>query len=134
MRLAADRCPWWHVANLPFQFVCILLAIDTKESLLHIGPALRSFRAITRHYNTPAIRNALETVQSLVCLFQAKKEQDSVILRESLQEGNKGLVEKGSTTPQGLDITSWLGVAENLALPDTFDWDWDALLDTQVFD
>ena len=134
VRLAEDRCPWWHVANLPFQFVCILLAIDTKESLSHIGPALRSFRTITRHYNTPTIRTALETVESLVCLFQAKKEQDSVILRESLQEGDKRPIDQGSATPQGLDITSWLGGTENLALPDTFDWDWNALLDTQVFD
>ncbi|OQE31157.1 hypothetical protein PENFLA_c002G10120 [Penicillium flavigenum] len=52
LRLAEDHSPWWHVANLPFQFICILLAIDTRESLSHIGPALCSFRAITRLYNT----------------------------------------------------------------------------------
>lgn len=68
IRLAEDRCPWWHVANLPFQFICILLAIDTKESLSHIGPALCSFRAITRLYNTPTTHTALETIESLVCL------------------------------------------------------------------
>lgn len=52
-------------------------------------PALRSFRAITRHYNILTIHTALKTIESLVCLFQAKKEQDSVILREGLQEGDR---------------------------------------------
>ncbi|CAG8887139.1 unnamed protein product [Penicillium egyptiacum] len=83
MRLAEGHCPWWHVANLPFQFICVLLAIDTRESLSHIGPALRSFRSVTRLYNTPSIHTALETIESLVCHFQTKKQRDSVILRDS---------------------------------------------------
>lgn len=120
-RLAEDRCPWWHVVNLPFQLICILLTIDTRESLSHIGSALCSFRAITRHYNTPTIHTALETIESLVCLFQTKKELDSIIPRDSLQQRDEGPTEPSSTTPQALDVTSWLGATENLSLPDNFD-------------
>lgn len=131
-RLAEDRCPWWHVVNLPFQFICILLTIDTRESLSHIGPALCSFRAITRHYNTPTIHTALETIESLVCLFQTKKERDSIIPRDSLQQRDEGPTEPSSTTPQALDVTSWLGATENLSLPDNFDWDWNEFPETQI--
>jgi hypothetical protein len=132
MRLAEDHSPWWHVANLPFQFICILLAIDTRESLSHIGPALCTFRVITRLYNTPTIHTALETVESLVGLFQTKKERDSVILRDSLQQRDGKTTERSSSTPQALDVTSWLGGTENLSLPDDFDFDWNEFLDVQL--
>lgn len=136
VRLAEECHPWWHVANLPFQFICILLAIDTRESLSYIGPAVSSFRTITRHFNTPTIHTALETIESLVGLFQSKKERDSIILRDSLHEGDASLTEQNPATPQASDVTFGLGPTENLYLPDNFDWDWNAFLDTQapIFD
>ena len=132
VRLAEERCPWWHVANIPFQFLCILLAIDTRESLSYVGPALRSFRAITSHYSTPTLHTALETIESLVRLSQNKKERDLILLRDRMQQEDSGLTEQNSTASQAFNDASWLGATGDLTLPDNFDWDWNVFLDTQV--
>jgi hypothetical protein len=132
VRLAEDRCPWWHVANIPFQFLCILLAIDTRESLSHVGAALRSFRAITRHYSTTTLHTALETIESLVRLSQNKKERDLMVLKDSMQQEDPGVAEQSSSTSQTFNDASWLGATGDMPLPDNFDWDWNVFLDTQV--
>jgi hypothetical protein len=136
VRLAEEYHPWWHVANLPFQLICILLAIDTRDSLSYIGPAVSSFRTIARQFNTPTIHTALETIESLVGLFRSKKERDFIILRNSLHDGDASITEENLAIPQASDVTFGLGPAESLYLPDNFDWDWNAFLDTQapVFD
>lgn len=77
-------CPWWHVSNVPFQYACILLAMDTKESLQHIQQALWTLEIVANHYETPMVRKALSTVQSLVQYAQKRKEQDLALLQQSL--------------------------------------------------
>lgn len=34
--VAKMHSPWWHVLNVPFQLLCVLLAIDTRASLARV--------------------------------------------------------------------------------------------------
>ncbi|KAJ5081748.1 hypothetical protein NUU61_010012 [Penicillium alfredii] len=122
VRLAEARRPWWHVANVPFQFVCTLLAMDTRESLLNVGHALRAFKTIAQYFRTRNIQHALETAEFLVRLSQHKKKGDLDALNGGLQE-----VEFSEPT-------------QNIAMIDIMnvwgDLDWDAFLnaDMPLFD
>ncbi|KAK5040138.1 hypothetical protein LTS07_000635 [Exophiala sideris] len=84
--LGATRAgsPWWHVSNVPFQFACIMLAMDTKESLMHIQQAISTLRIVADKFKTPMVQKALSTVESLIQLSQKRKEQDITILQTSL--------------------------------------------------
>lgn len=75
-------CPWWHVTNVPFQFTCILLAIDTRESLKHIRHSMSTLKRAADHFETHKPRKAFETLELLVRLSQKRKEQDAIILNE----------------------------------------------------
>jgi hypothetical protein len=37
--LAIQHLPWWFVISMPFQFLCVLLAIDSRKSLFHVAEA-----------------------------------------------------------------------------------------------
>lgn len=132
VRMAKQRCPWWHVANIPFQFLCILLAMDTRESLSQVSPALRSFRTITSYFNTPTLHTAVDTIKLLVRLSQSKKERDLTLLRESMLDDDSGQCVQGPTSSQAVNDGSWLGTTSESTLLDNFNWDWNAILDTNI--
>ncbi|KAL2416518.1 Transcription factor kojR [Exophiala dermatitidis] len=131
VRIAMERCPWWHVANVPFQFICILLAMDSRESLSQVGPALRSFRAIARYFSTSMLHTALETIESLVRLSQNKKERDLALLKESMQADTSGSLEHMQLTAPPFSAASWTGTTSDIASLGNFDWDWTAFLENQ---
>jgi hypothetical protein len=68
--------PWHHVANVPFQVVCILLAIDSPRSIAQLGDAIRVLSNVVQLYDTDAAREALHTACLLVLLHQRRKEAD----------------------------------------------------------
>lgn len=83
-RVCEQGHPWWHTSNVPFQFTCILLAMDTSESLSKVNDSLDTLRLVVSTFNTPMARSALDTVESLVQLAHKKKEQDAMQLGRSL--------------------------------------------------
>lgn len=83
-RVCEQGRPWWHTSNIPFQFTCILLAMDTSESLSKVNDSLDTLRLVVSTFNTPMARSALDTVESLVQLAHKKKEQDAMQLGRSL--------------------------------------------------
>jgi hypothetical protein len=83
--LAKQGMPWWHVANVPFQCICVFLAIDTRESLSHIGAAMRTLEMVVKKFDTVAMKEALKTARFLVRLSKKKKEEDSQVLEKSLK-------------------------------------------------
>lgn len=76
--------PWWHVPNVPFQFTCILLAMNTPESLLHVNQAISTLRTVVHHCKTPVMQKALSTVELLVQLSQKRKEQEILPLQNAV--------------------------------------------------
>ncbi|TGO81293.1 hypothetical protein BPOR_1222g00020 [Botrytis porri] len=85
MRMVESRQPWWHVANIPFQFVCILLVIDTPESLSHIGEALETLDAVSRCFTTRSLTESAATARTLVELSQKRKQEEINILGQGLK-------------------------------------------------
>ncbi|OJJ69434.1 hypothetical protein ASPBRDRAFT_198106 [Aspergillus brasiliensis CBS 101740] len=131
VRMSEKRCPWWHVANVPFQFLCILLAIDSKESLSLVSHAMRSFKTIGSHFSTSTVHNAIETVDSLIKLLQRKKEREINLLKDSIQDQDSALLERNlsSTHEYG---SPWLGGLFDGVNPENTDWDWNAFFDVEI--
>ncbi|KAK3675749.1 hypothetical protein LTR78_004390 [Recurvomyces mirabilis] len=85
-RLANEGQPWWHVANVPFQAVCVFLAMDVRESLAHISNAVRTLEEVTARFPTVAMKEALKTARFLIRLSKKRKDEDSGILGQSLRK------------------------------------------------
>lgn len=80
------RTPWHHMAYVPFQIVCVLLAIDTVSSISQLRDAMQCLKNISAVYNTRAVQEALKTARSLVLLHQRGKEMFASALNDILNE------------------------------------------------
>ncbi|KAF2095327.1 hypothetical protein NA57DRAFT_10014, partial [Rhizodiscina lignyota] len=66
LRLAEDGQPWWHVVHVPFQFLCMLLSMDTHESLSHIEWIMGALRRIEQCFQTPTMQKVISMAENLV--------------------------------------------------------------------
>ena len=98
-RMAEKGMPWWHVANVPFQVVCVFLAMDARESLSHVATAMRVLEDVVERFKTVAMKEALKTARFLVRLSKKRKDEDSEVLAHSLK---KDLAES-DPQPQNLE-------------------------------
>jgi Fungal Zn(2)-Cys(6) binuclear cluster domain/Fungal specific transcription factor domain len=136
------NCPWWHVNNVPFQFTCVLLAIDTPDSLLYIRDSMAILKKTANHFGTPKAYQALETIKRLVRLSQMRKQQDAVVLDSYLLEQEEqeppefrhlqGLEQhqrdpkdnsNASDPPATVNDGTSGGLADPSGLLDSIDWD-----------
>ncbi|KAJ6439300.1 glutaredoxin Grx1 [Purpureocillium lavendulum] len=69
------RSPWHHMANVPFQIVCVLLAFDTLSSIAQLKDAMQCLSNVAAIYKTDATREALTTASLLIMLQQKCKEK-----------------------------------------------------------
>jgi hypothetical protein len=83
--MVASVCPWHQIANVPFQIVCTLLAIDSRASLALLGEAMRTLREVATAYDTDVMREAYSTAYLLILLHQRRKEEDTRALRDVLR-------------------------------------------------
>lgn len=83
-RMAAAGTPWHHVANVPFQVVCLALAIDSRASLALVGEAMRTLQLVANSWSNAVLREAYNTAYLLVMLHQRRKEEDAKTLRDVL--------------------------------------------------
>ena len=113
--LALQRQPWWKVISTPFQFLCILLSIDSLESLKLIPQALRALLQVNEIFNTSRTKETYETAQLLVQIAQQKKEKELSHLREGLSIT--------STDPNAIMSDAWADM----------DIDWMELMDPDWF-
>ncbi|PTB62076.1 hypothetical protein BBK36DRAFT_1172916 [Trichoderma citrinoviride] len=79
------RAPWHQMTYVPFQIVCVLLAIDTVSSISQLRDAMQCLRDVYAVYKTEATREALRTARSLVLLHQRGKEMFASALSEILK-------------------------------------------------
>ncbi|KAJ4300659.1 hypothetical protein N0V90_002746 [Kalmusia sp. IMI 367209] len=73
--------PWHHVANVPFQSICTLLAIDTVQSFSLLRPTLLCLAAVSNTFQTKATKDALTAAHALISMHQKRRETD--VLRQS---------------------------------------------------
>lgn len=79
-----DRAPWHHVANVPFQIICLLLAVDHHASTPCLKAAMVCLANVTGVYDTAATREALRTATSLIHMQIRWKEGCIAELRSTL--------------------------------------------------
>ncbi|QSZ29822.1 hypothetical protein DSL72_004340 [Monilinia vaccinii-corymbosi] len=68
--------PWWNILSTTFQYFCVLLAIDTSQSLAHVSWVLNLFEGIVRIVDTPLALEAFDTAKVLLRDSMAKKRSD----------------------------------------------------------
>ena len=83
--------PWHHIANIPFQIVCTLLAIDTPASLAQLEDAMQTLENVATTYSTQPLHEAVQTASLVILLHQRRKESDSVQLGSVLRRHPVGL-------------------------------------------
>ncbi|OWO99385.1 transcription factor Cys [Marssonina coronariae] len=84
LRLIRLRQPWWHVANVPFQFICTLLVIDTEEALEHLARAVDTLQAVGESFPTRSLTETLAMVRKLIQLACKQKRGQLNLLEHSL--------------------------------------------------
>ncbi|KAM3086378.1 hypothetical protein ACMFMG_000517 [Clarireedia jacksonii] len=140
MHMIGRRLPWWHTANVPFQFVCVLLAMDTKEALSHIGDALETLEAVAKCFATRSLMEALNTVRKLVELSQKKKQEEINILGQGLRNRSDDMLDHQQQQPviDGKQLTQQplanmnAGPISNWNSTDLSNFDWDAFLTMDI--
>ena len=155
--MVASSCPWHQVANVPFQVVCTLLAIDNRAALALLPDAMQTLREVFSAYETDAMREAYSTAYLLIALHQRRKEDDTRALgavlranagaagaeqRVSSLQGDGGVVADGQQVQQpplqpvnnapasNLEL-SWLGDLV-IDMPSLQNFDLDQFLMTDV--
>ena len=98
--MVASSCPWHQVANVPFQVVCTLLAIDNRAALALLPDAMQTLREVLTAYDTDAMREAYSTAYLLIALHQRRKEDDTRALGDVLR-ANAGAAGTEQRTSSG---------------------------------
>jgi predicted protein tyrosine phosphatase len=73
------------MANVPFQIICVLLAIDTGESIAQLKDAMQCLSNVATVYNTNATKEALNTASLLILMQQRRKEKCASNLSDILK-------------------------------------------------
>lgn len=68
--------PWHHVANIPFQLLCMLLAMDTPQSFSLLGEVMACISAVNEAYPTEATREAVAAARTLLQLHRKRRETE----------------------------------------------------------
>lgn len=123
--------PWWHIAMVPFQYVCVLLAIDSRHSLLYVGDAMRTLEAATQRFDTHVMREALMTAGLLLREWKKRKEELIGFLGEGLQYQQTSMLNQLNEVLQsGVSKpvpTEWPANVD-FNMPGTTDLNWDLFL------
>ncbi|KAK7398587.1 multidrug resistance protein [Neonectria punicea] len=69
------RAPWHHMANVPLQIVCVLLAIDASSTMSQLRDVMQCLSNVAAVYATDATQEALKTASLLIRLHQRWKEK-----------------------------------------------------------
>lgn len=85
--LAERGIPWWNVLGTTFQFFCVLLAIDNRDSLTQVSWVMPKLERIVGILNTHMAAEALDTAKTLMRDALAKKNQEIALLEASNGDG-----------------------------------------------
>lgn len=83
--MVTQNCPWHQAANVPFQVLCTLLAIDSRASLALLREAMQTLRQVAATYDTEVMREAYSTAYLLILLHQRRKEEETRTLGDVLR-------------------------------------------------
>ncbi|TVY78377.1 Protein RDR1 [Lachnellula suecica] len=106
--------PWWNVVCTPFHSICVLLSLNTSESLAMIPGALETLKSTVAIFDSFLPNEALRTTYTLVQAARSKMGRDM----ESL---DLGLSIVGELSGQPEANLPW-GVKDNLGYFEYFDF------------
>jgi hypothetical protein len=69
-QMIQDDSPWHHLANVPFQTICISLALDTPAALHLMRDAVQTLMSVRQAYPTVTMTEAYNTTSMLLYLHQ----------------------------------------------------------------
>lgn len=82
--LIERRSPWWHIANIPFQLICVFLVIDSRHSFSRLPVALDVLRRVADTYKTKITQESNQVATRLVDLKRRQRLEDVTILESAL--------------------------------------------------
>lgn len=106
--LASQNHPWWNVISTVFQFVCVLLAIDTHASITNLSNAMDTLGMIVDHLKTHLATEALATARNLVRASLDRRRKGVEILEGIVGPSASDDAVEGpdSHLPQDLDFST----------------------------
>lgn len=144
--LAAQRLPWWTVISVPFQLLCVLLAVDSRESLGYVAQTMSVLEEVGRSFNTHMTREAVGCASLLIKLSRRRKEDDLKSLSIPSRSGPNGplnlsVADVGPMPPiptmtQNLPLQTGgtgTGETQETIIPPTINWA-DGLADIEIPD
>jgi hypothetical protein len=102
LHLAQNNQPWWQLVGCGFQHICVLLALDTTDSLANVDHALKTLEKVVQIFNTHMTLEALATAKLLVNDAMARKRRDLALL-ENTGVGETTTVEHENNTDLNWD-------------------------------
>ena len=111
-KLAQENKFWWNVLCTVFQYVCVLLAIDTVDSLAQVSSVMCTLENISGILGTHVSREAVNTVK--------------ILLRDSMRQKRR---EVQFLEAADHDAAMSANMGNDLGEVDNVDINWDALLD-----
>lgn len=98
--LALSGQPWWLVATVPFQLLCMVLKIDNNAYTPLISQILDTMVVIAQQFRTDETSNAIRVTKTLLNLFKQRKERDTADLEKSISHFDESLdFSNGLSTP-----------------------------------
>jgi hypothetical protein len=59
--LLDQQCPWWNVLSVPFHSVCLLLSINTSDSIGMLPEAMEVLKAVAKETDTSRYTSPSDT-------------------------------------------------------------------------
>lgn len=125
LEFTTQRRFWWQVLCTTFQYICVLLAIDTPASLSQIQKAIETLDEICTVLGSHVAMEASNTAKVLLRDAMRKKRGELEVLEKAVGVGG-GLGEDANAMT---DVDAGLGGGEEAWSWDVGDVDWDRLLD-----
>lgn len=79
-QLASQGRMFWNVIGSVFQYTCVLLAIDTPASSVHVAAAFASLEGLVKAADTQPTREALSMARHLLRLGTERKRRELALL------------------------------------------------------
>lgn len=106
-KLAKQGRLFWNVIGSVFHYACVLLAIDTPASSVHIPAAINGLENLVKAADTGPTREALSMARHLLSHYTAKKRKELALLEAieaGYQSGPAELETNGAVQDMGWEL------------------------------
>lgn len=132
--MAEAQSPWWHILNVPFQLLCVLLATDTRASLSRVEKVFQTLKLLADRYGPDAIRETWASACTLLRLQIRRKRDDFELLNRvenDILACNSSEVPSASLDQSLPDSSQLLSDAGHHGLGEP--WELDEIFSTNLF-